>query len=50
MKIKLLSDTIVRFPKDSVIDVDASEAKRLISLGLAKDEKQKATGKKTTKK
>lgn len=50
MKIKLLSDTIVKFPKDSVIDVDNAEAKRLISLGLAKEEKPKATGKKTTKK
>lgn len=50
MTIKLSSDTIVRFPKDSVIDVDASEAKRLISLGLAKEEKPKSSGKKTTKK
>lgn len=50
MIVKLLSDTIVRFPKECVIDVDVSEAKRLISLGLAKEEKPKSSGKKTTKK
>lgn len=50
MIVKLLSNTIVRFPKESVIDVDTAEAKRLISLGLAKEENQKVTGKKTTKK
>lgn len=41
MKIKILSDTIVRFPAGSVIDVAGDEGKRLIALGNAAEVKEK---------
>lgn len=47
MKIKLKHDTIVRFPKDTVLDVSEEEAKRLIAFGNAEkvEEKPKKKGK-----
>lgn len=40
-KIKLLVDTRVYLLKESVIEVTEEEARRLLSLGFAKEEKKK---------
>lgn len=39
MLIKLLHDTLVKFPKDAVIEVSEQEAKRLIAFRNAVEEK-----------
>lgn len=41
MKVKVLRDTIVRFPAGSVLDVTGEEGKRLIALGNAAEVKEK---------
>lgn len=46
MRIKLIHDTYVRFPKDSILEVTDEEGKRLIAFGNA----EKAEPKKTKKK
>lgn len=47
MKIKLLLDTKVSFPKGTVVDVTKQEAERLLAFGLGAVEEEK---KKTVKK
>ncbi len=49
MLIKLNRDTLVKLPKDFVIEVTDEEAKRLISLGNAEAEVKKEEPKKVTK-
>lgn len=39
MKVKVLRDTIVRFPAGTVLDVTGEEGKRLIALGNAAEVK-----------
>ena len=46
-KVKLLHDTIVRFAKDTVVEVSEQEASRLIAFGNAEEVKEE---KKSTKK
>lgn len=48
MKVKVLRDTIVRFPAGTVLDVTGEEGKRLIALGNAAE--VKVEKKKTEKK
>lgn len=57
MKVKLTHDTLVRFAKDTVLEVSDAEASRLIAFNNAVEVKAKAekveakpTKKKTTKK
>lgn len=52
MKIKLTQDTLVRFAKETVLEVSDTEASRLISLNNAVEVKEKAEAKpaKKTKK
>lgn len=49
MRVELLHDTVVRFPKGAVLEVSEAEAKRLIAFGNAKKAEAKAE-KKTKKK
>lgn len=39
MLVKLLHDTLVKFPKNMVVEVSEEEGKRLIMLGNAEEEK-----------
>ena len=52
MVVRLTRDTIVRFEKDTVLEVSDTEASRLIAFGNAVKVEKKAakTAKKTTKK
>ena len=51
MKVKLTHDTLVRFAKDTVLEVSDQEASRLIAFNNAvKVEEKKAEAKPTTKK
>ena len=52
MIVKLTHDTIVRFEKDTVLEVSDKEASRLIAFGNAVEVEKKTakTEKKTTKK
>lgn len=52
MKVKLTQDTLVRFAKETVLEVSDTEASRLISLNNAVEVKEKAEAKpaKKTKK
>lgn len=49
MLIKLIHDTSVRYPKDSILEVTDEEGKRLIAFGNA-IKTEKAEPKKTKKK
>lgn len=50
MKIKLTRDTVVRFAKDTVLEVSDSEASRLIAFNNAVEVKEKAEAKPAKKK
>lgn len=52
MKVEILHDSLVKFPKGAVIEVSDEEAKRLASLGNAKVviEEKKPAPKKAAKK
>lgn len=50
MLIKLIHDTSVRYPKDSILEVTDDEGKRLIAFGNAIKTEAKAEPKKTKKK
>lgn len=50
MLIKLIHDTSVRFPKDSILEVTEEEGKRLKAFNLAEEVQAEKKTKKTTKK
>ena len=50
MKVKLTHDTVVRFAKDTVLEVSDQEAKRLVAFKLAEEVKAKAETKPAKKK
>lgn len=50
MTVKLLHDTVVRFPAGSVLEVSDEEGKRLMSFGNAKEEKAEVKAEKPEKK
>ena len=50
MKVKLTTDTAVRFVKGSVLEVSEKEAARLLAFRLAEEVKAKAETKPATKK
>ena len=45
MKVKLTNDTVVRFAKDTVLEVSDTEASRLIAFNNAVEVKEKAEAK-----
>lgn len=45
MKVKLINDTIVRFSKGTVLEVDDKEGQRLIAFKNAVEEKKKGAAK-----
>lgn len=49
MKVKLLHDTVVRFPKDTIVEVSEEEAKRLIAFNNAAKVEEPKAKKPTTK-
>lgn len=49
MKVKLINDTVVRFAKDTVLEVSDQEASRLIAFNNAVEVKDKKSAAKPAK-
>lgn len=46
MKVEVLHDTIIRFPKGAVVEVSEEEARRLIAFGNAREAQQEKKARK----